>query len=40
MTDAADASQRDAIHTEVSRIHESAVYSAQGQLEAAKLWLA
>lgn len=38
MTDAADASQRNAIHTEVSRIHESAIYSAQGQLEAAKLW--
>ncbi|MGO2061401.1 MAG: SLATT domain-containing protein [Microbacteriaceae bacterium] len=38
MTDAADASHRNAIHTEVSRIHESAIYSAQGQLEAAKLW--
>lgn len=38
MMDAADTDQRYAIRAEVSRIHESAVYSAQGQLEAAKLW--
>jgi hypothetical protein len=36
--DSADSSQRDSIRDEVSRIHESAVYSAQGQFEAAKVW--
>lgn len=30
--------QRTAIRAEISRIHESAVTSAQGQFEAAKLW--
>lgn len=30
--------QRTAIRVEVERIHESAVHSAQGQFEAAKLW--
>ncbi|CAM3466854.1 SLATT domain-containing protein [Isoptericola cucumis] len=34
----ADDSQREAIRDEVSRIHESAVYSAQGHFEAAKVW--
>ncbi|MEW1963876.1 SLATT domain-containing protein [Micrococcus sp. NPDC078436] len=38
MADAAEATQRNAISVEVSRIHESAIYSAQGQLEAAKFW--
>lgn len=38
MADTPGDSQRDAIRIEVSRIHESAVYSAQGQFEAAKLW--
>lgn len=31
-------SQRAAIHAEVARVHESAVFSAQGQFEAAKAW--
>ncbi|UBH25199.1 SLATT domain-containing protein [Micrococcus porci] len=31
-------SQREAIRAEASRIHESAVFSAQGQFEAAKRW--
>lgn len=30
--------QRQALRDEASRIHESAVYSAQGQFEAAKFW--
>ena len=30
--------QRAAIHAEVARVHESAVFSAQGQFEAAKAW--
>lgn len=30
--------QRDAIRAEASRIHESAIFSAQGQFEAAKGW--
>lgn len=34
----AESSQRESIRGEVSRIHESAVYSAQGQFEAAKAW--
>lgn len=34
----AESSQRVSIRGEVSRIHESAVYSAQGQFEAAKAW--
>lgn len=38
MADFAEAAQREAIRKEVSRIHESSVYSAQGQFEAAKLW--
>lgn len=38
MADPSDASQREAIRAEVSRIHESAVHSAQGQFEAAKRW--
>lgn len=33
-------SQRVAIQTEVARIHESAIFSAQGQFEAAKAWRA
>lgn len=33
-------SQREAIQAEVARILESAVFSAQGQFEAAKLWRA
>lgn len=36
-TDSEDA-QRTAIRDEASRIHESAVFSAQGQFEAAKVW--
>lgn len=39
-TDSADAAQRAAIRDEASRIHESAVFSAQGQYEAAKVWRA
>lgn len=35
-----DSPQRAAILTEVARIHESAIYSAQGQFEAAKAWRA
>lgn len=31
-------SQRAAIHAEVARIHESAIFSAQGQFEASKVW--
>ena len=31
-------SQRAAIQAEVARVHESAVFSAQGQFEAAKAW--
>ena len=31
-------SQRAAIHAEVARVHESAVFSAQGQFEADKAW--
>ncbi|GAB2755024.1 SLATT domain-containing protein [Sinomonas soli] len=38
MTTDSDAAQRAAIHDEASRIHESAVFSAQGQFEAAKAW--
>lgn len=33
-------SQRAAIQAEVARVHESAVFSAQGQFEAAKAWRA
>lgn len=33
-----DQNQRIALRDEASRIHESAVYSAQGQFEAAKFW--
>ncbi|WP_426311279.1 SLATT domain-containing protein [Cellulosimicrobium sp. E-16] len=39
-TDPVDAEQRAAIRDEASRIHESAVFSAQGQFEAAKAWRA
>lgn len=38
MTDSADDQQRATVRSEVSRIHESAIWSAQGQFEAAKLW--
>lgn len=38
MVDRARDAQRDAIRTEGFRIHESAVFSAQGQFEAAKVW--
>ncbi|NKY97056.1 SLATT domain-containing protein [Nocardiopsis alborubida] len=38
MTDPVDAAQREAIRVEIVRVHESAVFSAQGQFEAAKLW--
>jgi hypothetical protein len=38
MPDSADSHKRESIQNEVSRIHESAVYSAQGQFEAAKAW--
>lgn len=38
MADRADDGQREAIRSEVFRIHESAIYSAQGQFEAAKVW--
>lgn len=40
MTTDSDAAQRAAISDEVSRVHESAVFSAQGQFEAAKAWRA
>lgn len=40
MIEQMDASQRAAIRDEASRIHESAVFSAQGQFEAAKTWRA
>lgn len=33
-------SQRAAIQAEVTRIHESAIFSAQGQFEASKAWRA
>src|SRR5699024_12634621 len=33
-----ESTQRAAIQAEVARIHESAVFSAQGQFEAAKAW--
>jgi len=39
-TDPTDVAQRAAIRDEASRIHESAVFSAQGQFEAAKAWRA
>lgn len=38
MADAEDSALREAIRTESGRIHESAVFSAQGQLEAGKGW--
>lgn len=38
MEDPTESHQRAAVNSEVSRIHESAVWSAQGQFEAAKLW--
>lgn len=38
MTTDSDDAQRTAIRGEASRIHESAVFSAQGQFEAAKVW--
>ncbi len=40
MSESADSSQRASICDEVSRLHESAVFSAQGQFEAAKAWRA
>lgn len=40
MTEPSDAALRGAIRTEADRIHESAVNSAQGQLEAGKGWRA
>lgn len=40
MTTESDAAQRAAIRDEASRIQESAVFSAQGQFEAAKAWRA
>lgn len=40
MTTDFDAAQRAAVRDEASRIHESAVYSAQGQFEAGKVWRA
>lgn len=40
MTTDLDAAQRAAIRDEASRIHESAVFSVQGQFEAAKTWRA
>lgn len=39
-TEPTDTAQRAAIRDEASRIHESAVFSAQGQFEAAKAWRA
>lgn len=39
-THSADSEQRAAIRDEASRLHESAVFSAQGQFEAAKMWRA
>ncbi|MCK9873912.1 SLATT domain-containing protein [Nocardiopsis dassonvillei] len=40
MPEPTDSSQRECIRNEVSRVHESAVFSAQGQFEAAKGWRA
>ncbi|MGW8437666.1 SLATT domain-containing protein [Nocardiopsis sp. NPDC055879] len=38
MTDPAGVAQREEIRVEIVRVHESAVFSAQGQFEAAKFW--
>lgn len=38
MSESTDSPLRQSIRDEVSRIHESAVFSAQGQFEAAKRW--
>lgn len=38
MAQPSDGAERDAVRAEVARLHESAVYSAQGQFEAAKRW--
>lgn len=40
MGESQEPSQRAAIQAEVARILESAVFSAQGQFEAAKVWRA